>query len=705
MLDPGFPQVQSSLGVAYFNAREFEKSEAPLTRALAEQPQDAGLKRMLAIACVNTQAWEKAAALLQDDPGRETDPSLELAYGLALLRSSRSAEAEKVFTGLLTRRGDSAELSLLLGQAQAAQDEARRCGRVSSARGRAQPGGGGGSRGAGRGAREAGPGRGGSRAAGDRRSPRARNPRVHEQLAKAYQELGRTAEAEQQLATFRRLQEKGRARSREAPRRLALCVLAGRGGRGPACVETPARGEAAGGRQAPFDAARRRPQSVKALLALAQEQSGKNDLRGALETLRQARALAPNSEEVLSAYAEASLAVRAPLSAVPVLEALTRMCPSVGQYHYLLGMALVQAGDVAAAVVPLKEAERLEPNEPPILVALGTALNERKLYPEAKPPLLRALSLAPDNVEAMAALAEAEEGLGELTAAEDHAQRALARSGSDATANRVMGMVRMKQERYAEARDALLKAVASDPCSTKAQYQLSLAYARLGDPASAEKHLAQYRRCVAEAESASRAGEGPDRVLDGRDVAVRRVSLLLSLALLGAPGAAQPPGASAPRLLFRDVTREAGIAFVHQAAPEKKYIMESMSGGVALLDFDNDGLLDIYLTNSLTVDTAHDPRSARSVLYRNLGDMKFEDVTDRWAWGTRAGPWACARPTSTGTAGRTSTSPASEATPCIATTRAAPSRTSPRRPASRAAPGRWAAASRTTTGTGTSTSS
>lgn len=243
------------------------------------------------------------------------------------------------------------------------------------------------------------------------------------------------------------------------------------------------------------------PKSVKALLALAHEQSEKKNHGGALETLRQARALAPNSEEVLAAYAEASLAVRAPLSAVPVLEALTRMCPSVGQYHYLLGMALIQAGDVAAAVLPLKEAERLEPNEPPILVALGTALTERKLYPEAKPPLLHALSLAPDNVEAMAALAEAEEGLGELQQAEDHAQRALARSGSDATANRVMGMVRMKQDRYAEARDALLKAVALDPSSTKAQYQLSLAYARLDDEVSAEKHLALYRRYAAEAES------------------------------------------------------------------------------------------------------------------------------------------------------------------------------------------------------------
>jgi tetratricopeptide (TPR) repeat protein len=257
----------------------------------------------------------------------------------------------------------------------------------------------------------------------------------------------------------------------------------------------------AGTRSQPTARPAARPQSVKALLALAHEQSEKKDLLGALETLRQARALAPNAEEVLAAYAETSLAVRAPLSAVPVLEALTRICPSVGQYHYLLGTALVQAGDVPAAVEPLKEAERLEPNEPEVLVALGSALNDRKLYPEAKPPLLHALSLAPDSVEAMAALAEAEEGLGEIPEAENHAQRALDRSSGDATANQVMGMVRMKQERYAEARDALRKAVASDPCSTKAQYQLSLVYARLDDPVNAEKHLALYRRCAAEAES------------------------------------------------------------------------------------------------------------------------------------------------------------------------------------------------------------
>ena len=90
---------------------------------------------------------------------------------------------------------------------------------------------------------------------------------------------------------------------------------------------------------------------------------------------------------------------------------------------------------------------------------------------------------------------------------------------------------------------------------------------------------------------------------------------------------AQPAPAAA--VLFRDITRAAGVTFEHHAAPEKKYIVESMSGGVALFDFDNDNLIDIYFVDSLTVDTAKDRKSARSALYRNRGKGQFEDVTDK----------------------------------------------------------------------------
>jgi tetratricopeptide (TPR) repeat protein len=122
-VDPDFPQVQYSLGVAQFNARRFDQATGPLARVLAATPDDAGVRRMLALAWLNTQAYEKAAELLGPDPERASDPSLEYAYGLALVRSGHAAEAEAVFARLLARHGDSPELSVVLGQAHAQQDD------------------------------------------------------------------------------------------------------------------------------------------------------------------------------------------------------------------------------------------------------------------------------------------------------------------------------------------------------------------------------------------------------------------------------------------------------------------------------------------------------------------------------------------------------------------------------------------------------
>jgi enediyne biosynthesis protein E4 len=80
---------------------------------------------------------------------------------------------------------------------------------------------------------------------------------------------------------------------------------------------------------------------------------------------------------------------------------------------------------------------------------------------------------------------------------------------------------------------------------------------------------------------------------------------------------------------FNDITGPSGITFKHALSPEKKYIAESMSGGVALLDYDNDGYLDIFFVNSLTVELLKANKQTRSVLYRNNRDGTFSDVTDK----------------------------------------------------------------------------
>jgi len=103
----------------------------------------------------------------------------------------------------------------------------------------------------------------------------------------------------------------------------------------------------------------------------------------------------------------------------------------------------------------------------------------------------------------------------------------------------------------------------------------------------------------------------------------------------------QPQG-----ITFTDVTENAGITFKHISSPEKKYIVESMSGGVALLDYDNDGYEDIYFVNSLTVDLVKSKGKTKSALYHNNGDGTFTDVTDKagvgdvgWGMGVAVGDY------------------------------------------------------------------
>jgi tetratricopeptide (TPR) repeat protein len=138
------------------------------------------------------------------------------------------------------------------------------------------------------------------------------------------------------------------------------------------------------------------------------------------------------------------------------------------------------------------------------LAALGLALNSRKLHAEAEPFLRRALASEPGNADVLAALAETEEALGDPAQAETHAARALARAPDHAAAHFVVGLLRMKQARYGDARDALLRAIAAQPDLARAHYQASLAFARLGDDASAARHVELYQQKLREMEAALR---------------------------------------------------------------------------------------------------------------------------------------------------------------------------------------------------------
>jgi enediyne biosynthesis protein E4 len=95
-----------------------------------------------------------------------------------------------------------------------------------------------------------------------------------------------------------------------------------------------------------------------------------------------------------------------------------------------------------------------------------------------------------------------------------------------------------------------------------------------------------------------------------------------------------------------DITKSTGIDFEHKSSPEGKFIAESMSGGVALIDYDGDGWPDIYFTNAQSVDMTLHGIKARSALFHNNHDGTFTDVTDKagvgypcWAMGVAVGDY------------------------------------------------------------------
>src|SRR6185437_107253 len=97
-----------------------------------------------------------------------------------------------------------------------------------------------------------------------------------------------------------------------------------------------------------------------------------------------------------------------------------------------------------------------------------------------------------------------------------------------------------------------------------------------------------------------------------------------------APTSPDRPQAEIPTVKFTDITKEAGINFVHQnGAYGDKLLPETMGGGVAFFDYDNDGNQDLLFINS-TYWPGHVPTGSRPptmALYHNDGHGHFTDVT------------------------------------------------------------------------------
>src|SRR5580698_9065628 len=105
------------------------------------------------------------------------------------------------------------------------------------------------------------------------------------------------------------------------------------------------------------------------------------------------------------------------------------------------------------------------------------------------------------------------------------------------------------------------------------------------------------------------------------------LSIIVLSAAIHAQNAA-PPATSAPLPHFEDIAAQAGLNVPHISSPDKRYIIESVSGGIGLIDCDNSGKLSILAINGSNVDRYRQQGGDPMVtLYHQDGDLKFTDIT------------------------------------------------------------------------------
>jgi enediyne biosynthesis protein E4 len=287
-------------------------------------------------------------------------------------------------------------------------------------------------------------------------------------------------------------------------------------------------------------------------------------------------------------------------------------------------------------------------SDPDAVKRRALALAQAGDYAQARADLERLLSERPDDLQTRKLLARVLVAARATREAAAHLERAVAADPADPEAWSLLGRLHQDAQRFDAAAQALTRAVRLDPADVPALTALANAYVGLGRMDEAD---ATFTRAV----KANALRPKPDaephasyaifllRVNrpDDAEAQARRAAALdpghalvqeAWRALERRPNAVVPmaPNEMLPAPRFVDIASAGGVRFrlQHSPTPEKHQI-ETMPGGVAVLDYDRDGLMDIYFTNG-----ARSPSLRRTGpehwnrLYRNLGSGRFADVTE-----------------------------------------------------------------------------
>jgi tetratricopeptide (TPR) repeat protein len=304
-----------------------------------------------------------------------------------------------------------------------------------------------------------------------------------------------------------------------------------------------------------------------------------------------------------------------------------------------LGVALMDHGRFEDALPKFQLACVMNPQSDVGCLNLGIALLALKHYDDAWQILAKAAERNPQSVPAWFNLGLVERAAGHNDVATEDFEKVAALDPNDANAQYFIGLFQLENKQYNEAIATFKKVIALDPNHVSAEWGLAQAEGQLGDIHGA---LADLDR--AEQIASQNLGSLMNNTY-GKQGPHSLAELMLA-----------PPG-TAPLSIpvrFLDVTAAAGLPLALPAAkvkpavgrgaktgltlspepPEKQSLASFFGSGACVLDYDRDGLPDIFLANA--------DGQGHAALYRNVGHGKFENVTKDASLDMLSGAIGCA---------------------------------------------------------------
>jgi hypothetical protein len=290
--------------------------------------------------------------------------------------------------------------------------------------------------------------------------------------------------------------------------------------------------------------------------------------------------------------------------------------------HNNRGVALLDQYKFKEAATEFNSILAIDEGIMPARVNLGIAYFYDQKYEEATEALTEALKLQPDEVHAHYVLGLIYRNQDNVDAAIEAFETVKYQDSFDPSTNYYLGRLYMRQRDYDTAAGYFRAVITEEPYNASAHYNLATALSRSGKREEGQAEMSEFRRLQDLFGSTT---VGLQYLEQGKyAIAIDTIDLKYL------PGYSDST-ADKITVRFSETAAQAGLDFKHSGPGDAVSSVQSkeqlerdlvpyLGSGIAFDDFDQDGWLDLYISNV-------GPKGARGALYRNRGDGTFQDVT------------------------------------------------------------------------------